>query len=197
MKRSSDSTHHCWSHPQRTVLIKLRQHGHKLLSRNTMTWRPVTGDRQHRIHAKLPKYFPEIPVAYFPEVEKTRVYVVGILQKILEKFAGEWKFGLQYHGRDEKLRLGPNCVIQLSEFPSCITVWSPQFANLSVPFQNTRQLDTHEWAEDLDYRIKTFQVGFYRNLQSCDYNETEVLTGEVWSWQNERNCLKRQSFELV
>jgi len=44
-------------HPQLTIVIKLLQHGHKLLIMNTMTWRPATGGSQY----ELPKAFHEGP----------------------------------------------------------------------------------------------------------------------------------------
>jgi len=55
-------------------------------------------------------------------------------------------------------------------FPSvslfCAWRWSSQFANLSVPFQNTKPLDTHKWANDLLWsKLWSFQVGFYHSLQ--------------------------------
>ena len=37
------------------------QHGRKRLSKNIVTWRPVTGGRQHRSHATLPKAFHKEP----------------------------------------------------------------------------------------------------------------------------------------
>ena len=37
------------------------RHGHQLLSRNRVTWWPITGGRQHRTPAKLPKDFHEEP----------------------------------------------------------------------------------------------------------------------------------------
>jgi len=38
-------------HQRWAVVIYLRRYGRKLLSRNTVTWRPVTGGRQHRTPA--------------------------------------------------------------------------------------------------------------------------------------------------
>jgi len=38
-------------------VIQLRRHGHKLLSRNTEIWRPMTGCYQHRTPATQPKAF--------------------------------------------------------------------------------------------------------------------------------------------
>jgi len=46
-----------------TVVIWLSRHGRKGLSRNTVTWQPVTGGRQHRTHARLPKAFQKEPKA--------------------------------------------------------------------------------------------------------------------------------------
>jgi len=37
------------------------QHGHKFLSKNTVTWRPITDSRQHRTTATLSKAFHEEP----------------------------------------------------------------------------------------------------------------------------------------
>ena len=48
-------------HQHWTVVIKLRRHGHNLLSRNTVTWRPARGTRQHRIPVTSPKAFHEEP----------------------------------------------------------------------------------------------------------------------------------------
>jgi len=45
-----------------TLVGWLRRHGYKLLRRNTLTWWPVTGGRQHRSPATLlSKAFPEQP----------------------------------------------------------------------------------------------------------------------------------------
>ena len=62
MKRSGDSTHVCRS-PTPTVdgrdlTLPTRT---QRLSRNIVTWRPVTGGRQHRAHATLPKAFHKEP----------------------------------------------------------------------------------------------------------------------------------------
>jgi len=48
-----------------------RRHGYKLLSRNTATWRPVIGGRQHRNLAALPKTFSRNLVLCFFYVDKT------------------------------------------------------------------------------------------------------------------------------
>ena len=95
MKRSSDSTHSCWrQHPWGTFVIKLRWHGHKLLSRNTITWRPVTGGRHHRTLATLPKAFQERPRCVFSRGRQNICRRLWHITKISQKFSGEWKFGL-------------------------------------------------------------------------------------------------------
>ena len=44
-------------HQRWTAMIQLFRHGHKLLSRNTVTWWPVTGGRQHHTHGTPLKFF--------------------------------------------------------------------------------------------------------------------------------------------
>ena len=46
-------------HEWATVLTSCWWHGHKLLSRNAMTWWPVAGGHQHHTHAKPPKLIRE------------------------------------------------------------------------------------------------------------------------------------------
>ena len=71
-------------HQQWTVVISLRRHGHNLLSRNTVTWRPARGTCQHRPPATPPMLFPSNPAIYFPEVDKTCVCVFGRLPGFIE-----------------------------------------------------------------------------------------------------------------
>ena len=65
-------------------MISPCRHGHNLLSKNTVTWRPARGTRQHRTPAIPPKLFTRNPVIYFPEVDKTCVYVFGRLPGFIE-----------------------------------------------------------------------------------------------------------------
>jgi len=78
-----------------TVAIYFSRHGHKLSSRNTVTWQSVTDGRQHRnlLPQHSPKNFTRNPIVCFLEVDKTCVNVFGVLPIFL-KFSGEWKFCL-------------------------------------------------------------------------------------------------------
>ena len=70
----------------------LRRHGHKLLSRNTVTWQSVTDGRQHRTPATLIKAFHKEPGHIFsPGPQNVSLWNTS---KIFRKFTGEWKFGL-------------------------------------------------------------------------------------------------------
>jgi len=59
---------------------------YKFLNRNAVTWRPETGDRQHR--GLLPQHSPKLltrnPVMCFLEVVKVCVNVFGILPRFLK-----------------------------------------------------------------------------------------------------------------
>ena len=59
-------------------------HGNKLLSMNTVNWRPVTCGSQHRTPATLPKLFTRNLVVCFLEVDKTCVDVFCILPRFLK-----------------------------------------------------------------------------------------------------------------
>ena len=72
-------------HQRWTVVIQRRRHGDEVLSRNGMTWRPVTNNRQHRAPARLPKAFLEgSGLIRFFEVDKTSADIFGILPRFLE-----------------------------------------------------------------------------------------------------------------
>ena len=84
MKRSGDSTHHCWS-PTLTV------NGRDLtLPTRTQTSEQEYNDlaasngRQHRAHARLPKAFRKEPGHYFLEVDKACEDVFNILPIFLK-----------------------------------------------------------------------------------------------------------------
>jgi len=80
-----------WVQHQRwTVVIYLRRHGHNVLSRNTVTWRPARDTSQHRTSTKPTEPFTRNPAIcfpyfpYFPEVDKTCLYFFGMLPRFLE-----------------------------------------------------------------------------------------------------------------
>ena len=78
-------------------------HGHKLLMKNTMTWRPVTGGRPHRTLATLLKAFPwRRGRALIRGWQNKRKFFGNLHTYIIsQKFAGERKFGLYYYGQDK------------------------------------------------------------------------------------------------
>jgi len=85
MKRSGDSKHNCRSPtPTLNGCDLPRRHGHNLLSRNTFIRLPTRGTRQHRTPTTPSKLFMRNPTLYFPKVDKTCVYVFGILPGFLE-----------------------------------------------------------------------------------------------------------------
>ena len=61
----------------------------------------------------------------------------------------------------------PLKLVHHSCLPFYVWEWTPQFANLSVLFQNIRALDTHESAKEvLDSRLWALQVRYPRSLLS-------------------------------
>ena len=62
----------------------------KLLSRNIMTWRPATGDRQHRTPATLPKAFVEGPGLILSRGGQNIRRHLWNTPKNSQKFAGVW-----------------------------------------------------------------------------------------------------------
>ena len=108
MKNSGDSTHPYRSPPAATVNgrdltlltrtqtsdqqleFKSTRFGHKLVIRNTVTWRPVTSGRQHCTPATLHKAFQEETGRMFSRVRQSMCKRLWWTSKIDQKFAGEW-----------------------------------------------------------------------------------------------------------
>ena len=91
VKRSGDSTHPC-QNP--TPMVKgrglyLSRYGHKLLRRNAVACRPITGGRQHRTLATLPKAFHEETGRMLSRVRRSMCRRLLRTPKISQKFAGE------------------------------------------------------------------------------------------------------------
>jgi len=72
-----------------TVLIKLSWHGHRLLIRNTVTWQPITGGRQHRTPATLHKPFHEEPGRMLSRGRQSTCRCLWHTPMISQKLAGE------------------------------------------------------------------------------------------------------------
>ena len=75
-------------HQHWTVVIKLRRHGHNLLSRNTVTWWPARGTRQHRIPVTSPKAFHEEPDHILSRGPQNISIRLWHAPRISRKFAG-------------------------------------------------------------------------------------------------------------
>ena len=58
-------------HQRWAVVVYASRHGHKFLSRDTVIWRPVAGDRQHCTPATHTKFFMTYPFVCFFHVDKT------------------------------------------------------------------------------------------------------------------------------
>jgi len=158
-------------HQRWTVVIQLRRCGHNLLSRNTVTWRPARGTRQHRTPTTPPpKLFTRNPAIYFPEVEKTCVYVLGMLSGFLwdllesgnlfcsaaattNTVLGIIKALVQFLSRHFAMHFSweakqRDATAVGSFTPVSLFVYGDdQLANLSVPFQTVMPLDAHESAK--------------------------------------------------
>jgi len=77
-------------HPWWKVMIYLSRYGHKLLRRNAVTCQPITGGRQYRTLATLPKAFHEEPGRMLSRVRRSMCRRLLRTPKISQKFAGEW-----------------------------------------------------------------------------------------------------------
>jgi len=95
MKRSVDNTHSCRSATPTVNGGDLTyRHGHKPLSRNTVTWRPVTGGHQHSTPATFPKAFHKEPGLALSSGRQSMRRRLWHTLKISKKFSGEWMFSV-------------------------------------------------------------------------------------------------------
>jgi len=83
-----------FQHQLWTVVLQPRRHGHKLLSRNAVTWRSVTGGRLHLTLATPSKTFHEeryrmLSGWWWWLVDKTFVDVFGVFPRFLEDLLGK------------------------------------------------------------------------------------------------------------
>jgi len=85
MKRSSDSTHHCWTPTPTLNACDLTPSTRTQSSEQVYSY--LTASKRHPStpysHNPL-KAFHEEPDVYFPEVDKTCVYIFGMLPGFLE-----------------------------------------------------------------------------------------------------------------
>jgi len=77
-------------HQRWTVMIWLSRHGHKFLSRNTVTWRQETGGHQHRTHGTLLKAIHEEPGHMLSRGRQSMWRRFQHTPKISQNSAGEW-----------------------------------------------------------------------------------------------------------
>jgi len=161
---SSNNDHHTPLLDARIWQGGIRRHGHNLLSKITVTWRPAIGTHPHRAPATLPRAFHEERGLYFPEIDEACVYIFGMLPGFLENLLESGNLFCSATAAT-KTALG---FIQLSiisrhlgmhssreakqRHASLVGSFTPvsrsvcgndQFATLSVPFRNATTLGTY------------------------------------------------------